>query len=71
MRASRGYVDLQVWTKAMDLAAMVYAASSQMPKSELYGMRSQDTVRGPLALADEVSRILTRLKQRLEETGAV
>ena len=37
----RGYEDLAVWQKAMDLAVMVYALGSRMPKSELYGMTNQ------------------------------
>lgn len=37
----RGYVDLAVWTKAMDLAVMVYALTANLPKSETYGMASQ------------------------------
>lgn len=37
----RGYEDLVVWQKAMDLAASIYALSPLMPKSELYGMTSQ------------------------------
>jgi four helix bundle protein len=37
----RGYEDLTVWQKAMDLAAMVYALGPAMPKNELYGMTSQ------------------------------
>ena len=37
----RGYLDLEVWKKAMDLAAAVYALTASMPKNELYGMTSQ------------------------------
>lgn len=117
--SGRGYVDLQVWAKAMDLAAMVYALGAAMPKAELYGMTSQmqraaasvpaniaegyqrgsrkdyarfisiargslaetetflmlaarvghlppDAIQPALAAADETSRMLTRLKQRLD-----
>jgi four helix bundle protein len=113
------YVELQVWNKAMDLAAMVYALSSAMPASERFGMTSQmqraaasvpaniaegyqrgsrkdyarfisiargslaetetflrlavrvghlpvDTVGPCLELAEELSRMLTSLKKRLE-----
>ena len=115
----KGYVDLKVWAKAMDLAAMVYALSLSMPRTEQFGMTSQmqraaasipaniaegyqrgtrkdyarfisiargslaetetflllavrvghlgiDRVQSCLDLADEVSRMLTRLKQRLD-----
>ena len=37
----RGYEDLAVWQKAMDLAVMVYALGPLMPKSELYGMTNK------------------------------
>ena len=113
------YVDLQVWTQAMDLAALVYALGSSMPRAEQFGMTSQmqraaasvpaniaegyqrgtrkyyarfvSIARGSLAevetflllanrvghlsteqtqtcldLADELSRMLTRLRQRLD-----
>ena len=119
MGANRGYIDLQVWAKAMDLAALVYGLTPLMPKTELYGMTSQmqraaasipaniaegyqrgtrkdyarfvSIARGSLAetetflllaakvghlspeaiqphllMADELSRMLTRLKQKLD-----
>lgn len=37
----KGYEDLTVWQKAMDLAAMIYALGPLMPKSEVYGMTGQ------------------------------
>lgn len=119
MVANRGYVDLQVWNKAMELAALVYGLGPSMPKTEQYGMTSQmqravtsvpaniaegyqrgtrkdyarfvsiargslaetetfllpaakvghlssDAIQPPLTLADELSRMLTRLKQSLD-----
>jgi four helix bundle protein len=116
----KGYPDLKVWTKAMDLAAHVYALSPAMPRTEQFGMTNQmqraaasvpaniaegyqrgtrkdyarfiSIARGSLAeaetflrlavrvghltteqvapalqLADELSRMLTRLKQRLDQ----
>ncbi len=115
----KGYSGLQVWQKAMDLAVMIYALSSSIPKTEQFGITSQmqraaasvaaniaegyqrgtrkdysrfiSIARGSLAeaetflllatrigrlnaeqtgqslaLADELSRMLTRLKQRLD-----
>ncbi len=38
-----GYTDLQVWHRAMDLAALVYGLVGQMPKSGQFGMTSQMT----------------------------
>jgi four helix bundle protein len=114
-----GYTELQVWHRAMDLAALVYDVARRMPKSEQFGMISQVTravasvpaniaegyqrgtrkdyarfvgiARGSLAetqtflllavrvghlsqddvdpsltAADELSRMLTRLKRRLD-----
>jgi four helix bundle protein len=37
----KGYVDLQVWQKAMDLAVMIYEVSAAMPSTERFGMTSQ------------------------------
>lgn len=40
--APRGsYRDLLVWQKAMDLAELVYEASSQFPSDERFGLTSQ------------------------------
>jgi four helix bundle protein len=114
----RGYADLKVWSKAMDLAVMVYELGRLMPREERYGMTSQllraaasvpanlaegyqrstrkdfanfvsiargslaetetflllatrarllteDAAAPALAQADELSRMLTRLRQRL------
>jgi four helix bundle protein len=33
--------DLEVWKKAMDLAAQVYSLTARFPKDELYGLTSQ------------------------------
>ena len=37
----RSHVDLDVWQKAIDLAAAIYAVSQLLPKSELFGLVSQ------------------------------
>lgn len=37
----RGYRDLLVWRKAMDLVAAVYQTTSGFPKHELYGLSGQ------------------------------
>jgi hypothetical protein len=34
--------DLDVWKKAMDLAAQVYSLTARFPKEELYGVSSQN-----------------------------
>lgn len=41
MSAVMNYRDLIVWQKAMDLVEMVYLATRQFPKEELYGLTSQ------------------------------
>lgn len=37
------YRDLVVWQKAMDLAQVIYRLTPQLPREEVYGMRSQIT----------------------------
>ena len=37
----RNYCDLVAWQKAMDLVEMVYKASGQFPREELYGLTNQ------------------------------
>jgi len=37
----KGYQDLEVWQKAMDLVVICYQATKNFPKSEVYGLTSQ------------------------------
>ena len=37
----KGYQDLEVWQKAMDMVVMCYQATKNFPKSEVYGLASQ------------------------------
>ena len=37
----RNYADLIAWQKAMDLVEMVYKATSQFPREEIYGLTNQ------------------------------
>ncbi|HEX6623921.1 MAG TPA: four helix bundle protein [Pyrinomonadaceae bacterium] len=39
--AGKNYLDLIAWQKAMDLVEMVYKATGQFPKDELYGLTNQ------------------------------
>src|SRR5215813_8100790 len=41
MGTGHGYRDLLVWQEAMKLAEMVYHATSEFPKEELYGLTAQ------------------------------
>jgi len=41
MATVRNYRELIVWQKAMDLVELVYQATKQFPKEELYGLTSQ------------------------------
>ena len=41
MREVKSYKDLAVWQKAMDLVIICYRISSQLPKTEIYGLSSQ------------------------------
>ncbi len=59
----RGYKDLQVWQRAMDLADAVYACTRNFPKEEMYGLTSQlrrSAVSIPSNLAEGCSRTSTR-----------
>jgi len=39
--ATNSYRDLRIWREAVDLALVVYRATAQFPKHELYGLTSQ------------------------------
>ena len=39
--ALRGYRDLKVWQKAMDLVELAYRLSAQFPKEEIYALTNQ------------------------------
>jgi len=41
MKKGRGYKDLVVWRKAMDLVTAVYKETEKYPQSEQYGLTSQ------------------------------
>ena len=43
MTSLQSYRELIVWQKSMDLAETIYRCSSQLPKEETYGLRSQLT----------------------------
>jgi four helix bundle protein len=38
---SKGYRDLLVWQKAINLVAMIYTAAKHFPKNEMYGLTNQ------------------------------
>lgn len=63
MAFKRGYTDLQVWQKSMDLVDAVYLITSKFPKEELYGLCSQarrSAVSIPANLAEGCSRDSTK-----------
>jgi len=39
--AAKNYSDLIAWQKAMDLVELIYKATSQFPKEEVYGLTNQ------------------------------
>ena len=52
--------DLNVWKKAMDLAAQVYSLTAKFPKEELYGLTSQirrSAVSIPSNIAEGAARL--------------
>ena len=51
--------NLEVWKKAMDLAAQIYSLTLQLPKEDLYGLTSQvrrSTVLIPSNIAEGTAR---------------
>ena len=51
--------NLEVWKKAMDLAAQIYSLTLQVPKEDLYGLTSQvgrSTVSIPSNIAEGAAR---------------
>jgi four helix bundle protein len=38
---AKSYRDLKVWNRAIELTVLIYAATSEFPKSEAYGLSSQ------------------------------
>ena len=38
---TRHFQDLQVWQKGMNLVQLVYAATNEFPKAEIFGLTSQ------------------------------
>ena len=41
IKLNRGYEDLQVWQKALDLAEQIYLLTRGFPQQEVYGLTSQ------------------------------
>jgi len=41
MSATFSYRDLRIWQEAVDLALVIYRATAEFPKHELYGLTSQ------------------------------
>ena len=41
MMEAKGYEQLNVWQKAMDLTVEIYGITKQFPKEELYGITNQ------------------------------
>ncbi len=47
MATNLSYRDLRIWREAVDLALVVYHATAEFPKHELYGLTSQMPLRFP------------------------
>lgn len=41
VKSNKGYEDLIVWQKAIDLSVLVYECTRAFPKEEIYGLTSQ------------------------------
>ena len=60
---SRGYRDLMVWQKSMQLAASIYQVSKQFPREEMYGITSQMR-RSAVSIASNVAEGHGRLNAK-------
>jgi four helix bundle protein len=60
---SRGYRDLMVWQKSMQLAASIYQVSKQFPREEMYGITSQMR-RSAVSIASDVAEGHGRLNAK-------
>ena len=61
--SSKGYADLKVWQKAMDLVVDCYKVSQKFPRAETYGLTSQlqrAAVSVPANIAEGSSRHSTK-----------
>ncbi|WP_109485926.1 four helix bundle protein [Occallatibacter savannae] len=60
---SRGYRDLVVWQKSMELAAAIYQLSKQFPREEMYGITSQMR-RSAVSIASNIAEGHGRLNSK-------
>ena len=59
----RNFQQLQIWQKGMDLVAAVYALARQLPKEELFGLRSQLT-RAAVSIPSNVAEGSSRASEK-------
>ena len=59
----RNFQQLLIWQKGMDLVAAVYALARQLPKEELFGLRSQLT-RAAVSIPSNVAEGSSRASEK-------
>ena len=59
----RNFQQLLIWQKRMDLVAAVYALARQLPKEELFGLRSQLT-RAAVSIPSNVAEGSSRASEK-------
>ena len=59
----RNFQQLLIWQKGMDLVAAVYVLARQLPKEELFGLRSQLT-RAAVSIPSNVAEGSSRASEK-------
>lgn len=59
----RNFRELTIWNQGIDLAVKVYEESKQLPKEELYGLRSQIT-RAVISIPSNIAEGCSRESER-------
>jgi four helix bundle protein len=59
----RNFRELTIWNQGIDLAVKVYEVSKQLPKEELYGLRSQIT-RAVVSIPSNIAEGCSRESER-------
>jgi four helix bundle protein len=60
----KGFRDLLVWQRAVDLAVLIYKVTDQFPKSEMYGLTNQMR-RASVSVASNIAEGYNRTQAEL------
>jgi len=59
----RNFRDLQIWQESLQLAVTAYELAKELPKEEVYGLRSQIT-RAAVSIASNIAEGCSRKSER-------